>query len=196
MNDIDFKTAAERLAPTGYPMIPEKVRIRIPDARRHLLAGLNFFTEGKAAWLPCYDEIAAWLTDNHGRGLLLTGGYGLGKTVIGMRILPILLNTFCRKIVSVYTAQQLNTSIDDALGKHIVYVDDIGTEGISNSYGNRRIPFTELCDMAEMNGKLLMVSTNMPMQKLTERYGERAMDRLRGLTMPVVFKGKSLRRAD
>lgn len=193
MEQIDFKTAVEQLKGTGYPSEPDTVRIRISDAKTHLFDGIKYFTHEKAKWEASYEPIAEWLTDNHGKGLLLVGKCGLGKTLIGMRILPLLLTWYCKKVVSIYNAQQLNTSIDEALCKKLVYVDDIGTEDISNIYGNKRIPFAELCDAAEKQGKLLIVTTNLTPSQLAEKYGERTVDRLRGITKIVPFKGASKR---
>ena len=48
-----------------------RVHISIPNARERLEAGLHHFLGDKAQWLPAYDKVAEWLTDNKGRGLLL-----------------------------------------------------------------------------------------------------------------------------
>ena len=122
------------------------------------------------------------------------GRCGLGKSLIGMRILPLVINAICHKIVSCYDAQDLNVKPDDVLQKHLVYIDDIGTEGISNIYGNKRIPFSELCDAAEKKGKLLIITTNLDVSSLAQKYGERTIDRLRAVTKRVAFFGDSLRK--
>lgn len=193
--DIDFKAIIGRLSDSGYPSEPDKVAIHIPNAEQRLMSGLNYFTNNTAKWSEKnYRPIVEWMEDNHGRGLLMTGNCGLGKTLIGMRILPLLINDTCHKIVSIYKAQELNERPDEVLGKHIIYLDDIGTENISNIYGNKRIPFAELCDMAEQKGKLLIVSTNMDIPHLTEKYGERTIDRLRAITKYIPFVGNSLRK--
>ena len=110
-----------------------------------------------------------------------------------MRILPLLINDACRKIVSVYKAQDLNVKPDDVINKHILYIDDIGTEGVSNIYGNKRVPFCELCDAVEQQGKLLMCSTNLTVKELADKYGVRTVDRLRATTKYVPLIGDSLR---
>lgn len=190
---IDFKQLAESLKGTGYPAEPERVRIAIPNAEERLRAGIQYFTEQGRWSEENYRPIVEWMKDNGGKGLLINGGCGLGKSLIGMRILPILINSACRKIVSVYRAQELVTQPDAVLAKHIIYIDDVGTENVANNYGNKRIPFMELCDLAEMKGKLLMLTTNLDIPHLEEKYGERTIDRLRAITKCVTFKGKSLR---
>lgn len=193
--EMDFKALQERLMYTGYLSEPRKVHIRIPNAEDLLRRGLNYFTSNKAVWIEQnYRPIVEWMTDNKGKGLLMMGGCGLGKSLIGMRILPLIINAFCRKIVNCYDAQDLNVKPDDVLQKHLVYIDDIGTEGISNIYGNKRIPFSELCDAAEKKGKLLIITTNLDVSSLSEKYGERTIDRLRAVTKLVPFFGDSLRK--
>lgn len=192
--EVNFKELIGRLKDTGYPEEPDRVIIKIPNAEQRLRGGLNYFTQGNAEWSEKnYRPIVEWMEDNKGKGLLLAGGCGLGKSLIGMRILPLLINDACRKIVSVYKAQDLNVKPDDIINKHILYIDDIGTEGVSNIYGNKRVPFCELCDAVEQQGKLLMCSTNLTVKELADKYGVRTVDRLRATTKYVPLIGDSLR---
>ena len=89
---------------------------------------------------------------------------------------------------------QLNANLDTVKQKHIIYIDDIGTEFLSVKYGEKRLSFAELVDEAEKKGKLLIVTTNLSLSELQQKYGERTLDRLRAITTPVVFKGDSLRK--
>lgn len=192
--NFNFKQMVESLKDTGYPAEPDRVRIKVANAEARLRAGLDYFT-GKGVWNEeNYRPIVEWLEDNKGRGLLINGGCGLGKSLIGMRIIPILVNTACRKVVSIYRAQDLVSQPDAILSKHIIYIDDVGTENVANKYGNKRIPFMELCDLAEIKGKLLILTTNLDIPHLEEKYGERTIDRLRAITKCVTFRGKSLRK--
>ena len=160
MGQINFKATIDRLRDTTYKPLPDKVQICVPNAGTHLKGGLKYFCGDGAKWNTDYEKIVQWLTDNKGRGLMLVGGCGVGKTLIGMRIIPLLLNHYCRKVVTICTANELNKSPDEIIKYHIIYIDDVGTEDISNIYGNKRVPFAELVDIAERDGKLLMFSTN------------------------------------
>ena len=194
MEKIDFQRTINSLRDTGFNPIPECVNIHIPDAKENLWRGLNYFTGNTAQWLPEYDEVAGWLTCNKGRGLLCYGNCGRGKTLLCGRIIPLLLNHYCRRIVSCYDAQQMNADPDTVKQKHILYIDDIGTEQMSVRYGDRRMAFCEIADEAEKKGKLLMLTTNLTLNQIAEKYGERTMDRLVSVTKRIQFTGESLRK--
>lgn len=202
MEKIDFKSIVERLNDGTGVQLPSTVSIKIPNAEERLRGGLDYFVNvfsrgavTKATWNEAnYRPVVDWMTDNQGRGLLMIGNCGLGKSLIGKYILPYLIRDSCRKVVNIFSAQELNNKPDEILSYHIVYIDDIGTENVSNIYGNKRIPFMELCDAAEQKGKLLICSTNLTLDELSEKYGERTIDRLRATTKVVPFVGQSLRR--
>lgn len=202
MEQIDseyFKKLVSQMRDTGYPQEIDRVQINIPNAEKRLRGGLQYVVNMKsgcdAEWNERnYRPIVDWMTDNKGKGLLMFGGCGLGKSVIGMYILPLIIKDVNKKVVNIFSAQELNQKIDEILKLHIVYVDDIGTEDNLNSYGNKRMPFAELCDAAEKKGKLLILTTNLSIDELTQRYGDRVVDRLIATTKAVPFVGDSLRK--
>lgn len=194
-----FRNLVSQMRDTGYPQEIDRVQISIPNAEKRLRGGLQYVVNMKsgcnAEWNEHnYRPIVDWMTDNKGKGLLMFGGCGLGKSVIGMYILPLLIKDVHKKVVNIFSAQELNKKIDEILKLHIIYVDDIGTEDNLNSYGNKRMPFAELCDDAEKKGKLLILTTNLSIDELTERYGDRVVDRLIATTKAVPFTGDSLRK--
>lgn len=139
MEQIDFRKTIDSFREMGFNPLPNLVNIAIPDAKSVLWRGLNYFT-GNAEWLPEYEEIAAWLSGNNGRGLLCHGNCGRGKSLICWKIIPLLLNHYCHKIVSCYDAQQMNADIDAVKAKHIIYIDDVGTENMSVKFGEKGLP--------------------------------------------------------
>lgn len=191
---IDFKTEIENMKDLGFSPNPDLVYISILEAKKVLWRGLQHFTGDSAQWQPEYDKVAEWLSGNNGRGLLCLGNCGRGKTLICGKIIPVLITYYYRRIVNLYDAQQMNTMIDEVKKKHIVYVDDIGTESMSVKYGEKRMTFPELVDEAEKRGKLLMITTNLDIDDLTVKYGERTIDRLRAITTPITFVGESMRK--
>lgn len=197
---LDIKKTISNLRDTGFNPYPTPPRIRIPNAKEALQECIRHYVGERAQWLPCYDEVADWLTDNKGRGLLCLGPCGLGKTLICCNVLPVLFYHYYKKIVSVYNAVDINTKIDSISRQRIVCLDDIGTEPDFINYGERHVAFSEIVDAAEKRGNLLVITTNLrttstdtDKSSIEARYEQRTLDRLRAITKVVLFKGRSLR---
>ncbi len=140
------------------------------------------------AWLPQYDAIVDWLCNNDGKGLLLYGTCGQGKTLmmkIISRLLPLLYGIFVQQIID---AVDLDSRISDLRQSRIVFVDDIGTEFIS---AFRNMSFGMLVDSLEKKKGILIASTNLDFASMYERYGERVCDRLKGLCRMIEFDGEN-----
>ena len=179
-------------------LYPQRPHITIPNARERLKNGLQHFMGDKAEWIPAYDEVAEWLTDNRGRGLLCFGSSGLGKTVICEKILPVILG---RKVPAV-KATEMRAKVGDLLKERIVIIDGLGREP-AKYYGNPDDSFYQLCDAAEQNGNLLIITTNLSTTPVTdpryplsiqERYGNEVISRLRSIVRAIEFKGKDMRK--
>ena len=123
MEQIDseyFKKLVSQMRDTGYPQEIDRVQINIPNAEKRLRVGLQYVVNMKsgcnAEWNEHnYRPIVDWMTDNKGKGLLMFGGCGLGKSVIGMYILPLLIKDVHKKVVNIFSAQELNKKIDEIL---------------------------------------------------------------------------------
>lgn len=192
MEKINYQKTHESLKEIGPDPMPNLVKVAIPEAKIELIRGLQYCIN-EYSWLPEYNEVVEWLTDNKGRGLLCYGNCGRGKTVICKRIILFLLTHYYNKIMSCYDAQDINKDIDGIKSKHIICIDDIGVEKESVKYGEKRMAFPEIVDECEKKGHLLIVTTNLSLNEIAEKYGERTMDRLVAITKRVEFKGKSLR---
>lgn len=175
----------------------EGFRINIGEAKNVLHEALRYFLalEGRSLqWLPEYDHVADWLADNGGRGLFLYGNCGRGKSLLVRYALPAILLQQCRKVVAVYDIQEMNADPDGVMKKSLIALDDIGTEEPINHYGNRRLAFAEIVDVAEKQSKLLLVSSNLNEVQLRQTYGDRTLDRIRATTERILFRGESMRR--
>lgn len=173
-----------------------KIWIQIPQAREVLREAMTYFLhkEGrKLVWIPEYDEVVDWLTDNKGRGLFLYGECGRGKSLLCRYVLPAILLRMYNKVVTVFDMQEVNRDIDKALSKRLLTLDDVGTEEVSIKYGERRHAFAEIMDAAEKESKLVLISSNLGSGDLYRQYGERTLDRLKATTKRIPFEGKSFR---
>lgn len=195
MAELDFAKAVEKMKDFGYIPNPDLVYFNKPfGARETIRRGIEYFVgPGNARWMPQYDDIAEWLENNCGRGLLCFGDCGLGKTLICGKILPLIINHVYGKVVVCCDCKQLNRSIDEIMSKKLIYLDDVGVENESVKFGERRQCFAELVDEAEKRGKLLILTTNLSIDQLLEKYGKRTVDRLKATTKTVLFEGESMR---
>lgn len=177
----------------GISVPDEKVYIKINNAKENSISILSQFCENPI-WQPEYDSICEWLTSNNGKGLFLYGDCGRGKTIWGKYVIPAMLLYFHNKVVKTYSIQEMNNDIDEILKRKLIMLDDIGTEDIMVRYGEKRLAFAEIVDMAEKQSKLLIVTSNLNADELRVKYGERVIDRIKGTMHRVLFKGSSLRK--
>jgi len=176
---------------------PRYIAIRIPGAQALLEQYFHHFLSLQSKTfvpLDAYREVADWLEDNKGRGVILSGACGLGKSLLARFVLPAILLRHAGKVTSVYDVQQMNQNLDELLTKHILSLDDIGTEEVSVNYGNRRLAFAEIMDAAEKYGKLVIVTTNLTFSQLEARYGARVCERIFATMRSICFEGESLRK--
>lgn len=191
---MDFQKISAELIARGMKLKkPMPPHIEFEDAGQLLRQGLRHVVGADYVWLPEYEQVADWLTDNNCKGLTLLGNCGRGKTVIQRQIIPVLLHWKYNYIVSIYDSVEMAKRTDEVLQWKLLQIDDVGVEGETNDYGMRRNAFAELVDAAEKQGKLLLVTSNLSADELRQRYGERTLDRLRSITRCIVFKGASLR---
>lgn len=204
-----FADVAEYLRQhTPYDSRRDTCHVRIPDAKKRLQDGLHYFLKGKEQWLPGadgYDGITDWLTDNKGRGLLVCGAPGLGKSLICQKILPVILGNGGRPI-PIVNAKELHDRIEVLKRERIVIIDDLGKEP-RRHYGDIDNSFFEMCNNAERTGQLLIITTNLsttPMppshpnahlypDSILGRYGQDVISRLKATTAVVEFLGSDMR---
>jgi len=137
-----------------------------------------------------YDEIIDWMVDTKGRGLMLMGECGLGKSTILNYVIPAIFRTKTNKVLRSVPAKELGV-IDRNVAPFIL-IDDLGTESIKNDYGTKIDAVADAISYAEDSSKTLLITTNLSPKSLKERYDERTLDRLRKCKV-VIIKGKSFR---
>jgi len=147
-------------------------------------------TIDKYEHLPSYDEIIDWLEDTRGRGLMLMGECGLGKSTILNYVIPAIFRTKTNKVLRSIPAKEL-AAVERNVAPFII-IDDLGTESIKNDYGTKIDAVADAISYAEDSSKTLLITTNLSPNSLKERYDERTLDRLRKCKV-VIIKGKSFR---
>ncbi|MEI7502739.1 MAG: hypothetical protein WCJ61_05600 [Paludibacter sp.] len=176
----------------GLQVPDDKIYFKVADAKQKMQTLFEMFVPGYE-WISEYDEVAEWMTDNKGRGLFLYGNCGRGKTMLAKYVIPALLLSECRKVMTYYDISDLKDRFEELKQKNIFGVDDIGTEEIVVKFGNRTDVFAEIMDLTEKKSKLIVVTSNYQKDELLNRYGRRILDRIIATTTRVCFTGKSFR---
>ena len=191
-----------------------KVRWTLQDADVLLMRGLAYAIGPTAQWLPEYDAVADWLSDNQGKGLMCIGDCGRGKTIITRDILPLVFKNYIQihdtrddywyhPVYSYFQAKELKSRWDEIVRGKVICSDDVGTEPIAKVYGETHNYFSELVDLCNDRDKLLICSTNLTQAQLfggeedgivyPARCDQRTFSRLVGNTVRVYFEGEDLR---
>ena len=145
----------------------------------------------KFVFIPEYEQIINWLSDNNGKGLTLLGASGRGKSYIIRRVMPVIFRYNFNKNIKVISAYDI--TFDTKFPK-IVAIDDIGTESLINNYGIKINKISEIIDKSEAEGKLILLSGNISPNDIINKYGEPIYDRLLNTTKIIKFSGQSFRR--
>lgn len=172
----------------------QKIYMKIDNSRDVIYSGYKSILGDDLKWIPEYDKISDWMSDNNGKGVFLYGNYGRGKTLFLKDIFPRIMES-CGKVCNYYTMTDMDEStLKEALGKKIICLDDVGVESKIMSFGNERMAFPELMDRAEQNGNLVIVSSNMGARELVNKYGQRTLERIISCCVRIPFEGNSFRK--
>lgn len=164
------------------------IQLKLDNAQEVLKAAMRYFVGESLRWLPEYDKVAEWLTDNQGRGLLLYGSNGVGKTILCRKALPAILLKYHRKVVVHYDYNDLNVKTDEILSRKMLAIDDFGNEEQGVIFGNRRWVLPEVMDQAEKKNNIVLLTTNLEAKQIVEKYGARTFDRMLSTTIRVEIK--------
>ena len=201
----------------GFRAPDYRVRWKLKNADELLARGLVKFLGEKAQWLPEYDEVAEWLADNKGQGLLCIGRCGRGKTLITREVLPWLfenhircnLNGDGRLLRPVYKYFKADRDLKEQFSyicrSRLLCIDDLGTEQIKY-FGREENYFDRLVqgDRFERD-QLLICSTNLTYEQMfggedpdthivyPQRYDDRTRSRLLACCRRVIFDGEDMR---
>lgn len=149
----------------------------------------------------------AHLVMNPGAWLMLTGNVGTGKTFLAETVWKHIRRKKFRVDCSddgqvdwlvgpadaAANGGVFNSAADELLEMDI-FLDDLGSETLRNSYGNILDRCGKFIVKYHARGRgRLIVTTNLDGRALGERYGDRVFDRLVDRSVTVKFAGKSKR---
>lgn len=179
-----------------YPSVKKSTHFSfgtIPECKQILKDALKEVDpEQSFVWLPFYNEVAEYLSDNKGKGLGLIGHCGLGKSNIICHVIPLIFKRYKRKrIVPVY-AKQYRGELQS-----IYCFDELTKESLVqvNKYEPNQLAFHVAINDVEINKKLLFFTMNSTTKgtEIESKYGTDTYDRVRSNCKIIHFIGKSLR---
>jgi DNA replication protein DnaC len=144
--------------------------------------------------LPEYESIIDWMVDTKGKGLLLTGSCGRGKSIIITGVIPVLFLHRLNKILRPFHADLIPTKVDEISRLWAIAIDELGVEPQVNNYGEKSEGFNTIINAAELRLAPMFISTNLTSAEILARYGERTLDRICRLCKVVKFSGDSFRK--
>lgn len=139
-------------------------------------------------WEADYQRLAQWMENPGGRGALIHGCPGSGKTFLAT-IFTALAYMHHGALFTLAIAQEMNDRAEELKRDRLLLIDDIGVEDMRNNYGNRSYVLSDLVDVAERKGSILVLTTNLDASQLVGKYGNRTYDRLAAITTPISFAG-------
>lgn len=159
--------------------------------------------------LPEYFDIQHWMLNTEGKGLLLMGSCGRGKSVIASGVIPVLFRLKGKILHPVHAqdmhkptpqqpylgyGQRPETWLDFLQRTNFPILDELGVEMQMNDYGEKCEGFNLVINAAERYNRPMFITTNLTEEQILARYGERTLDRLGHLCKMVKFTGDSLRK--
>lgn len=161
------------------------------------------------------DKVAQWLGMQEGRvGLLLYGTVGTGKTTMLNAICRV-INTFAKpdyheitldddrsKAVKVIRAKDVIEAWQNDRDRYnkmcrveLLGIDEFGVEAIDvKTFGNANEPIIDLLSTRYDKQRCTMISSNLDMEAIGTRYGDRLQDRFVEMFKTIAFTGKSFRK--
>lgn len=205
-------------------IISKRERFCIPIAVNSLIAALTrayntevFARGNELQEIPnaAIEKSSQWLAQKDGRvGLLLYGTVGTGKTTM--------LNAICRVINTFAKPEYGEVTIDDDRSVavkvirakdviaawqenkirfsqmcrcELLALDEFGVEAIDvNTYGNTNEPIIDLLSTRYDKQKCTLISSNLDIETIGDRYGARLQDRFVEMFKTIAFTGKSYRK--
>ena len=150
-------------------------------------------------------KAASLIAEERRTGLIISGSYGCGKTSLARHMCPNapLVPLTRRDGVYQLTSGYADLTAQSFVSEPVVILDDLGNERPCNEYGNVSETVGDfILERHEYRQRhydeagfvsILIITTNLTVNEINERYGGRVVSRLKDLCIPLRLAGKDLR---
>ena len=185
---------------------PEQATMELSYALQVEVESLGFKVNVDESLNRRLSEIGRWLADESETGLLLYGNVGSGKTTIMDAISNLFsckgiqhkgVNIGFKRLESVELYQMYKfkyTEFEEIKKCPLLAIDDFGIEPVYiNVYGTDISPISELLYHRYQNRLTTIITTNLAVEDIRKRYGDRIADRFNEMMHSVLFANQSYR---
>lgn len=185
---------------------PEQATQELGLALQVEVESLGFKIVSDEALMRRLSEIGRWLCDKDETGLLLYGNVGSGKTTLMDAISNLFstkniqhrgVNIGFKRLESVELYQMYKfkyAEFDEIKKCPLLAIDDFGIEPVYiNVFGTDISPISELLYHRYQNRLTTIITTNLAVDEIRKRYGDRIADRFNEMMHPVLFANGSYR---
>lgn len=160
-------------------------------------------------------QVARWLIDAEGTpGLMLCGLYGNGKTTLANALAWLIgfiterelgpskrvcvkfrtAKDICRICAASEKFKEQRNQYADIFQEPIIIIDELGEEPLEVMvYGMIHTPLIDLIGERYAQQRMTIITTNLDVDELKEKYGERIYDRFTEMITSVIFNNESYR---
>lgn len=138
--------------------------------------------------------VTSWIYDDPHRWLLLYGSLGNGKTTMLWALSAIVYPSILISAQNIFDYFRKNEVLPEIPDSNVLLIDDLGIEPLQcKLFGEDRVPLAELLAKRYSSRATTVIATNLSIDDIQARYGDRVADRMAEVATAVLYDAPSYR---